>query len=63
MEPDHVNELQRGGPDPRRNLRMLDRKTNFCICTQPIRPQTKDLPDGYPIKTDIKWCPDDQREP
>ncbi|MGV9566057.1 hypothetical protein [Streptomyces sp. NPDC003480] len=59
MEPDHVNELQTGGPDAWRNLRMLDRKTNFEIGTQQIRPQIKDLPDGNPIRIDVKWWPDD----
>lgn len=59
MQPDHVNELQTGGPDAWRNLRMLDRTTNFDIGTQQIRPQIKDLPDGNPIHIDIKWWPDD----
>lgn len=59
MQPDHVNELQTGGPDAWRNLRMLDRTTNFQIGTQQIRPQIRDLPDGNPIDIDIKWWPDD----
>lgn len=59
MQPDHVNELQTGGPDAWRNLRMLDRTTNFDIGTQQIRPQIRDLPDGKPINIDIKWWPDD----
>ncbi|AJP01929.1 hypothetical protein TU94_10830 [Streptomyces cyaneogriseus subsp. noncyanogenus] len=59
MEPDHVNELQTGGPDAWRNLRMLDRTTNYEIGTRQIRPQIKDLPDGNPIRIDIKWWPDD----
>ncbi|MFG2530563.1 hypothetical protein [Streptomyces sp. NPDC048516] len=59
MQPDHVNELQTGGPDAWRNLRMLDRTTNFDIGTQQIRPQIKNLPDGNPINIDIKWWPDD----
>ncbi|WP_327672818.1 MULTISPECIES: hypothetical protein [unclassified Streptomyces] len=59
MQPDHVNELQTGGPDSWRNLRMLDRTTNFQIGTQQIRPQIKDLPDGNPIGIDVKWWPDD----
>lgn len=59
MQPDHVNELQTGGPDAWRNLRMLDRTTNYDIGTQQIRPQIRDLPDGNPINIDIKWWPDD----
>ncbi|MEU7597382.1 hypothetical protein AB0B79_30765 [Streptomyces sp. NPDC039022] len=59
MQPDHVNELQTGGPDAWRNLRMLDRTTNFEIGTQQIRPQIRDLPDGNPIRINIKWWPDD----
>jgi hypothetical protein len=54
-----VNELQTGGPDAWRNLRMLDRTTNFEIGTQQIRRQIPDLPDGTPIRIDVKWWPDD----
>ncbi|MEU0945136.1 hypothetical protein ABZ379_20410 [Streptomyces canus] len=59
MEPDHTNELQTGGPDAWRNLRMLDRFTNQDIGNVQIRQQIKDLPDGNPINIDIKWWPDD----
>ncbi|WP_020116156.1 hypothetical protein [Streptomyces canus] len=59
MSPDHVHELQTGGPDAWRNLRMLDRVTNQDIGWNQIRPQIKDLPDGNPINIDIKWWPDD----
>ncbi|MEU7185174.1 hypothetical protein [Streptomyces sp. NPDC045369] len=59
MEPDHINELQTGGPDAWRNLRMLDHFTNRDIGWHQIRPQIRDLPDGNPIRIDIKWWPDD----
>jgi hypothetical protein len=59
MQPDHVNELQTGGPDTWRNLRMLDATTNFEIGTQQITRQIRNLPDGAPIRIEIKWWPDD----
>ncbi|MDQ1070883.1 hypothetical protein [Streptomyces canus] len=52
--PDHIHELQTGGPDAWRNVRMLDRFTNQDIGWNQMRPQIKDLPDGNPIKIDIR---------
>ncbi|MFK0114864.1 hypothetical protein [Streptomyces sp. NPDC090994] len=59
MQPDHINELQTGGPDAWRNLRLLDAFTNRDIGWHQIAPQIRSLPDGNPIKIDIKWWPDD----
>jgi hypothetical protein len=55
MQPDHVWELQLGGPDTVENLRFLDKYTNWHIGTQQIRPQIKDLPTGTKIKIHIDW--------
>lgn len=55
MQPDHVNELQVGGADSWRNLRMLHGPTNYEIGTQQIRSQIRQLPEGTPIKVRIKW--------
>jgi len=53
MQPDHVWELQLGGPDTRSNLKMLDTFTNWHIGTQQIWPQIRNLPTGTPIKIRI----------
>jgi hypothetical protein len=56
MQPDHIHELQLGGPDTAQNLRFLDTFTNWHIGTQQIRQQIRTLPDGTPIKIRIiKW--------
>ncbi|MFG2331527.1 DNRLRE domain-containing protein [Streptomyces sp. NPDC048604] len=55
MDPDHVHELQLGGPDAAGNLKMLDRYTNWHIGTQQIWPQIKNLDDFTPIKIRIEW--------
>ncbi|OAH13198.1 tRNA3(Ser)-specific nuclease WapA precursor [Streptomyces jeddahensis] len=55
MDPDHVHELQLGGPDTAGNLKMLDRFTNWHIGTQQIWPQIKNLDDYTPIKINIEW--------
>ncbi|HEY9368647.1 DNRLRE domain-containing protein [Streptomyces sp.] len=55
MDPDHVHELQLGGPDVTGNLKMLDRYTNWHIGTQQIWPQIKNLDDFTPIKIKIEW--------
>jgi hypothetical protein len=54
MHPDHVHELQLGGPDTARNLRMLDAWTNVDIGTQQIWPQIRNLPDGTAIKIKVR---------
>lgn len=59
MQPDHVNELQTGGPDTWRNLRMLDEQTNRMVGSEQITPQIRHLSDGAPIRIEIKWWPDD----
>ncbi|MEZ0091285.1 hypothetical protein [Streptacidiphilus sp. EB129] len=55
MQPDHVSELQLGGADSWRNLRMLHGKTNHDVGTAQIRPSIAQLPEGTPIKVKIKW--------
>ncbi|WP_308460799.1 DNRLRE domain-containing protein [Streptomyces sp. Ru71] len=55
MDPDHVHELQLGGPDTADNLKMLDRFTNWHVGTQQIWPQIKNLDDFTPIKIRIEW--------
>ncbi|HYS40244.1 MAG TPA: hypothetical protein VEO01_31895 [Pseudonocardiaceae bacterium] len=50
MSPDHVHELQLGGPDTPENLKFLDRYTNEQIGMRQIWPQIKNLPDGTPIR-------------
>lgn len=54
MQPDHVWELQLGGPDVASNLRFLDSYTNWHIGTQQIRPQIKNLPTGTKITIKIE---------
>jgi hypothetical protein len=54
MDPDHVWELQLGGPDVSSNLRMLDRFTNQQIGMRQIWPQIRSLPDHTPIKIIIE---------
>ncbi|KWX02996.1 hypothetical protein LI90_4045 [Carbonactinospora thermoautotrophica] len=53
MSPDHVWELQLGGPDTADNLRFLSRDINEGIGLRQIRPQIRGLPDGTPIKIDV----------
>ena len=55
MQPDHIWELQLGGPDTVSNLRFLDSFTNWHIGTIQIRGQIRNLPVGTPIKIKIKW--------
>lgn len=52
MQPDHVWELQLGGPDHASNLRFLDARTNNDIGTQ-LRQQLRLLPDGTPIRIEV----------
>jgi hypothetical protein len=54
MDPDHIWELQLGGPDVASNLRMLDRFTNQDIGLRQIWPQIRNLPDYTPIKIIIE---------
>ncbi|HEY8533279.1 MAG TPA: endonuclease [Micromonospora sp.] len=58
MDPDHVWELQLGGPDNWDNLRFLDRKTNQTIGKYQIWPQIRNLPDGTPIRIEVIGPPD-----
>ncbi len=53
MEPDHVWELQLGGPDMSSNLKFLDSFTNWDIGTQQIRPQIRNLETGTKITIKI----------
>ncbi|MEU2286011.1 LamG-like jellyroll fold domain-containing protein [Streptomyces sp. NPDC013178] len=53
MNPDHVWELQLGGPDVADNLHMLDANTNQAIGRQ-IRQQIMHLPDYSPISVTIQ---------
>lgn len=53
MNPDHVWELQLGGPDTVDNLHMLDATTNQAIGKQ-IRLQIMNLPDYTPITITIQ---------
>lgn len=55
MDPDHIHELQLGGPDTAANLKMLDRFTNQHIGTQQIWQQIRSLDDYTPIKIKIEW--------
>ncbi|MFJ1616822.1 hypothetical protein ACIODT_25580 [Streptomyces sp. NPDC088251] len=59
MNPDHVWELQLGGPDIRSNLHMLDATTSQAIGGQ-IRQQVMHLPDYSPISVNIQG-PNDYR--
>ena len=54
MSPDHVWELQLGGPDVAENLRFLDRYTNEDIGLRQIRPQIRSLPNGTPIRIQVR---------
>lgn len=54
MQPDHIWELQLGGPDTASNLRFLDSYTNWDIGTQQIRQQIKNLDVGTKIKIIIE---------
>ena len=54
MQPDHIWELQLGGPDISSNLRFLDSFTNWHVGTIQIRNQIRNLPVGTPIKIIIK---------
>lgn len=54
MQPDHVWELQLGGPDRASNIRFLDSFTNWDIGTQQIRPQIRNLEVGTKIKIKIE---------
>jgi len=46
MQPDHVWELQLGGPGVQSNIKFLDSYTNWNIGTQQIRPQIRNLETG-----------------
>ncbi|HET6481872.1 MAG TPA: hypothetical protein VFG35_17830 [Actinoplanes sp.] len=52
MNPDHVWELQLGGPDDVANLHILDAKVNGGVGNQ-IRQQIRNLPDYTPITITI----------
>ncbi|MET8323251.1 endonuclease [Micromonospora sp. NPDC005189] len=52
QNPDHVWELQLGGPDEVSNLKLMDADTNQDIGTQ-IRVQIMNLPDGTPIRIEV----------
>ncbi|GAA2711584.1 endonuclease [Actinoplanes palleronii] len=52
QNPDHVWELQLGGPDEVGNLKLMDARTNRDIGTQ-IRVQIMNLPDGTPIRIEV----------
>lgn len=54
MQPDHVWELQLGGPDAASNLRFLDSFTNWHVGTRQIRPQIRDLPVGTRIRIHVE---------
>lgn len=49
MSPDHVCDLQLGGPDNASNLRFLDRSVNEQLGMRQIWPQIRNLPDGTRI--------------
>ncbi|MFD7232458.1 RHS repeat-associated core domain-containing protein [Streptomyces sp. NPDC059881] len=57
MNPDHVWELQLGGPDHASNLHILEQFTNQHIGLHQIWPQIKDLPDFTPIRIKIEGPP------
>lgn len=50
--PDHVWELQLGGPDTVENLKLMHGKTNTDIGSQ-IWAQIRNLPDGTPIRIEV----------
>jgi hypothetical protein len=52
QNPDHVWELQLGGPDKVSNLKLMDADTNQDIGNQ-IRVQIMNLPDGTPIRIEV----------
>ena len=52
MQPDHVWELQLGGPDTRSNLQFTHDLTNEGIGNQ-IWQQIQNLPDGTPIRIEV----------
>jgi hypothetical protein len=54
MQPDHIWELQLGGPDVASNLRFLDAFTNTNIGMQQIWPQIRNLPVGTKIRIAIE---------
>lgn len=54
MQPDHVWELQLGGPDTASNLKFLDSYTNWDIGTQQIRPQIRNFETGTKIRIKIE---------
>ena len=54
MQPDHIWELQLGGPDIPSNLRFLDSFTNWHVGSIQIRSQIRNLPTGTPITIKIK---------
>jgi hypothetical protein len=53
MHPDHVWELQLGGPDLRSNLKMLDAHTNMSIGAQ-IKARLRNVAPGTRIKISVK---------
>ncbi|MFJ1756709.1 hypothetical protein [Kitasatospora sp. NPDC088134] len=57
MEADHLHELQLGGEDSWKNLRMLHKWTNWDIGSQQINHDlaTHKVPVGTPIKIKMKW--------
>ncbi|MEY2247972.1 ricin-type beta-trefoil lectin domain protein [Streptomyces sp. BF23-18] len=57
MNPDHVWELQLGGPDAASNLHILDAFTNQEIGLRQIWPQIRGLPDYTPIAITIEGPP------
>ena len=54
MQPDHIWELQLGGPDTAANLRFLDSNTNFDIGTRQIWPQIRNLQVGTRVRVRIE---------
>ena len=55
MDPDHVWELQLGGPDIASNLKLLDSDTNRNIGLRQIWPQIRQWPVGTRITIKIEW--------
>ena len=54
MQPDHIWELQLGGPDTATNLRFLDSDTNRDIGFRQIWPQIRDLQVGTRVRVRIE---------
>ena len=50
LDPDHVHELQLGGPDTWSNIKLLDMTTNRRVGMHQIWPQIRGLPDYTPIR-------------